>query len=334
MKKKFLLITLFIIIVFFFTINVIDPKNVKINGEEKANPFIIEEGSKPLIAAHRGGKSLMPQNTFLAFDNAINNYDADILELDLCKTKDGHLVLSHNETINEYTEVTEENYRIIDHTLEEIQKFNFGYTFEINGERPYKNVLDGVSEENKSQVLLENGLRVVCIGELFEKYHQTDVRYIVEIKNANEEGIEAADILVSKIREYNLEEKVIVGTFNLEVETHIKEKYPEILRGGSVGSVTSFVLTQLFKVNIFDTSDFAALQIPPSRVAAGITFRLDKKTYIDRAHRRNISVQYWTINDKEEMRKLIMMGADVIMTDRLDVAKELLEEMEAEGYFK
>ena len=34
------------------------------------------------------------------------------------------------------------------------------------------------------------------------------------------------------------------------------------------------------------------------------------------------------------MKKLIMMGADVIMTDRLDIAKELLEEMEAEGYFK
>ena len=55
--------------------------------------------------------------------------------------------------------------------------------------------------------------------------------------------------------------------------------------------------------------------------------RLDKKKYIERAHKRNISVQFWTINDKEEMRKLIELGADVIMTDSPDVLYELLIEM-------
>lgn len=334
MKKKIFIIILLTIVVFFFTINVINPRNVKINGEVKDNPFIVGEGNKPLIAAHRGGKSLMPQNTFLAFDNAIETYDVDILELDLCKTKDDYLILSHNETINEYTEVTEENYKIIDHTLTELQKFNFGYNFKINEQYPYRNVLEGVNEEDKSEVLLQNRLRVVTIEELFEKYSSTDVRYIVEIKNSNEDGKKAADILVSKIKEYNLEEKVIVGTFNTEVELYLQEKYPTILRGGSVGSVTTFVITQLLKVNIFDNSDFVALQIPTSESAAGITLNLAKSTYIKRAHRRNISVQYWTINDKEEMRKLIKLGADVIMTDCPDVAYELLQEMEAEGFFK
>jgi glycerophosphoryl diester phosphodiesterase len=54
---------------------------------------------------------------------------------------------------------------------------------------------------------------------------------------------------------------------------------------------------------------------------------LDKKTYINRAHRRNISVQYWTINDKETMRHLIKLGADVIMTDNPDLLYDVLKEL-------
>jgi glycerophosphoryl diester phosphodiesterase len=80
-------------------------------------------------------------------------------------------------------------------------------------------------------------------------------------------------------------------------------------------------------INIFDKSNFMALQIPRSRSVKGITIKLDQRTYIKRAHLRGISVQYWTINEKEEMRRLLELGADVIMTDNPDIALELLTEM-------
>ena len=78
-------------------------------------------------------------------------------------------------------------------------------------------------------------------------------------------------------------------------------------------------------VNIFDSSDFACLQIPLS-YDVGIEISLDKKTLVNRAHRRNIAVQYWTINDADEMRMLIEMGVDCIMTDNPKLLKEVLEE--------
>ena len=86
-----------------------------------------------------------------------------------------------------------------------------------------------------------------------------------------------------------------------------------------------FVLTQTLGVNIFDRSDFACLQIPTS-YDLGITIRLDKKNYIDRAHRRNIAVQYWTINDEETMRELIELGCDCIMTDNPALLSRVLED--------
>ena len=78
-------------------------------------------------------------------------------------------------------------------------------------------------------------------------------------------------------------------------------------------------------VNIFDNSDFACLQVPTS-YDLGITINLDKKALIKRAHRRNIAVQYWTINDADEMRELIELGCDAIMTDNPILLKQVLDE--------
>jgi glycerophosphoryl diester phosphodiesterase len=79
-------------------------------------------------------------------------------------------------------------------------------------------------------------------------------------------------------------------------------------------------------VNIFDNGDFACLQIPLSYDIKGINIPLDSMSLIKRAHRRNIAVQYWTINDPDEMRMLIEMGVDCIMTDDPLLLAEILEE--------
>lgn len=308
-------------------LNIVPPKKV-LDGNP--NSFIIEEGSRPLIAAHRGGKNLNPENTFKAIDYSVEHFDIDIIEMDLCLTKDDHLILNHNMTIDSSTEEkeVEGSYYVREHTLEELQTKNFGYNFkDKDGNYPYRDVLKDVAEENKSQVLKENKLRVVTIDELFEVYASTSIRYIIEIKDDEDDGLKAADILLKAMKDHNVMDKVIIGTFHTEVESYIEETYPEAMRGASLGSAAGFIITQMLGVNIFYDATVTALQIPTSYTLKGITLQLAKKNYINRAHRRNISVQFWTINDKEEMRQLIEMGADVIMTDNPDVMYELLKEM-------
>ena len=113
------------------------------------------------------------------------------------------------------------------------------------------------------------------------------------------------------------------GSF--ETLEELKEKYSDLMRGAPTGTAAVFVLTQMLKVNLFDRSDFACLQIPTS-YDLGITINLDKSTYIDQAHRRNIAVQYWTINDAETMRELIELGCDCIMTDDPALLQSVLDE--------
>ena len=95
--KALKVISLFLtaVILFLATVNLIPPKK---NVEE--NPFIVGEGKLPLIAAHRGGSINNPENTMLAFREAVNTIGVDIIESDLYLTKDGYLVYNHDDYID------------------------------------------------------------------------------------------------------------------------------------------------------------------------------------------------------------------------------------------
>ena len=333
MKKHKILKTFGIIvagiIVFMLVINVIPPaKNVE------NNPFVVGAGELPMIAAHRGGGENNPENTMLAFREVVNTIGVDIIESDLYLTKDGYLVYNHDAYIDETCNVNGDislgavealceneanRHYIEDMTLAELEQYNFGYYFEDeNGDRIYKDETD----------LESAGLQIATVDKLFEEFYEThpDLLFIVEIKNSGELGYEACRIVNDTLNQYpEYKDQIVIGTFHDEIEVELKTKYPELLRGAPMGTARVFIATQLLKVNIFDHSDFACLQIPTS-YDVGFELALDKKTFIDRAHRRNIAVQYWTINDADEMRRLIELGCDCIMTDNPELLQSVLQE--------
>ncbi len=319
------------IALFFVIINVIPPKK---NVED--NPFIVGEGELPLIAAHRGGKINNPENTMLAFREAVLTIGVDIIESDLYLTKDGYLVYNHDDYIDETCNVNgdisldevkalcedeSKRHYICDMTLAELEEYNFGYYFEDkeSGERIYKDA------ENFAEL----GLQIATVEKLFEEFYKShpDLMFIVEIKDEGDRGYEACKKLADTLDRYEgYKDQLVVGTFHDEIEKELKEKYPELLRGAPTGTAAGFVLTQYLGVNLFNDSDFACLQIPMDYELGGVEIGLVDQGLIDRAHRRNIAVQYWTINDPDEMRALIELGCDAIMTDDPVLLKQILEE--------
>src|SRR5687767_1126741 len=87
------------------------------------HPFLIEAGEAALNVAHRGGRLLFPENTLVAFDSAVA-MNVDVLELDVCLTKDSVLVTIHDITIDRTSDSIG---NVIDFTFAELQQFNFGY---------------------------------------------------------------------------------------------------------------------------------------------------------------------------------------------------------------
>ena len=317
------------VLLFFIVINVIPPR-----ANVENNPFVVKKGELPMIAAHRGGGDNNPENTLLAFREAVLTIGVDIIESDLYLTADGYLVYNHDSYIDETCNVNGDlsldevedlcddranRHYISDMTLAELQQYNFGYYFEDeNGNRPYRDVTDVAAA----------GLQIATAEQLFEMFYEShpDLMFIVEIKDGGDRGREACRILAEVLDRYpEYKDQIVIGTFNDEIEEELKTKYPELLRGAPTGSAAKFVLTQYLGVNIFDNGDFACLQIPLS-YDLGIEIHLDKKTLVRRAHRRNVAVQYWTINDPDDMRMLIEMGVDCIMTDDPLLLAEILEE--------
>ena len=311
---------LLLLVVFFVVINVIPPKKVA-----EDNPFLKAEDALPMIAAHRGGGVSNPENTLMAYRAAVNEYGIQICETDVWMTKDGHLVYNHDETINRTAcKEGEADVVIAEHTLEELRAYNMGYNFKDpdTGEYPYRD-----ASEEKQQEL---GLKIMEFHELMEEFYETnkDLLFIVEIKDPGEVGYKAADIIDTTLTERfpDYKNRIVIGTFHPEIEDNLREKHPTLMRGGSTAGAGKFIVTQLFGVNLFADVDFTCLQIPVEYEIKVIHLDLTRDTYIKRAHRRNIAVQYWTINDADEMRMLIEKGVDAIMTDDPKLLKKVLEE--------
>ncbi len=283
------------------------------------NQYITELG-ETMIAAHRGGRNLFPQGTMMAFEGCVNaqTFETDIIEFDVRLTADEKLIILHDETLDEVTDAIEyfgktDNYPE-DYTYEEIYNLNFGEHFKNkDGETPYK----GLRGEN-----IPDNLRVLTVTDALTYLENNGgYYYSIEIKSSGESGIRSADILYNTLLEMNLLDRTIVASFNRDVISYLEEKYPDLTRTAVNVEVVKLYIDSLFD---FDRPagyyGFDVLQVPPDKYIVN----LGTSKLINYAHKNNIAVQYWTINDPERMSFLQSIGADCIITDNPDVAYEVL----------
>ena len=284
------------------------------------NQYITDLG-ETMVSAHRAGKNLFPQGTMMAFEGCVNseNFKTDIFEFDVHLTADDKLIILHDDTLDEVSDACEyfgktENYPE-NYTYDEIYNLNLGEFFiNENGETPYQGLRGDDIPEN---------LRVLKVSDAL-KYTESCGRYYytIEIKNSGELGTKAADILYDILSEMNLTDRTVVASFNKEVILHIEENYPEITRSAYNVEVVGLYLDSLFNIERPEGYyKFDVLQIPPDKYIVNI----GTSKFINHAHKNNIAVQYWTINDIEKMLFLQSIGSDGIITDIPDVAYEVLK---------
>ncbi len=125
-----------------------------------------------------------------------------------------------------------------------------------------------------------------------------------------------------------MEDKVIVASFDDAVNIKFRELSNDtIMTSTPRGETTKFVALEKLRVNLFYGPNHAAFHVPVSEEVKGIEIHLNTRYFIQEAHRHNMAVNYWTVNDKENMRRLIEMGADGIITNQPDIMIDLLTEM-------
>ena len=295
----------------------------------EANPYISADGA--MVSAHRAGSSVAPENTLHAFELGIEEattggYKVDIWEFDLHITADEQLILLHDHTLDRTSDSEQvfgvKDARPEDYTLAELKKLNMGYNFELNGEYPFRDLTP--------EQVTDAGLDVCTLGDVLDYMESDEARaaapdgrfsYIIEIKNSGKLGERAADLLYAELSSRGLLPYVVFGTFNQNVSDYVDAHYPDMLRSSSICEVLDFWLAYLTGADLSKRGvGYCALQIPYS---SSISF-LGTKGLIEYAHKYNIAVQYWTINEEEDMRHLQSIGADCIMSDKPDLCYSVL----------
>ena len=129
-----------------------------------------------------------------------------------------------------------------------------------------------------------------------------------------------AEPLCALIREYGMEDQVIVPSFSDEAMLRFRAACPEVATAASTGEVVQFVVYNFLGLASTISPDYIALQVPESRDGIPIV----NGWFLRAAHERNLEVQIWTINEPDEMQRFIDMGVDGIMTDRTDLMLDVL----------
>lgn len=273
-----------------------------------------------MLSGHRSGGGIAPENTMMALQNCVNStvYQLDVFEFDIHLTADGIPVLIHDGTLDRTSDAAavfgQENVKVGDKTLAELKQLNMGAKFRNDdGQMPFAELTGAAVPDELRIVTLEEALAYL---ESSGRFH-----YIIEVKNSGETGYKAADILYNTLVKYGALERTVVGTFHNEITAYIDTTYPDMLRSAGFNEVIEFYIYSLLKLPVSeDKWNFVALQIPTT----DYTVNLGTSRLINYAHKHNIAVQYWTINDPEEMAYLQSIGADTIMTDVPDRGAEVL----------
>ncbi len=302
------------------------PGTEVIINENAENSYINEYGD-PDVSAHRSGAGVAPQNTIMAFEKMLENVDefgVDTFEFDVQLTADGELILLHDLTFDATSDAVEKygrkNVYASQLTFEEAHELNLGENFEINGEYPYRGLRGDDIPDN---------LRVATCAEIFDLIEANnngkEYRYIVEIKSTGRQGKQAADKLYQIVSERDLKDRVIWATFQPDVSNYMEKTYPDMPRSADVIEAIQFYIYSRMGWDLDSVGvTYVALQVPYGDSALNL-INTGTKAFINYAHKHDIAVQYWTINDAEAADYLIENGADTIMSDYPDMVLDLIE---------
>lgn len=231
-----------------------------------------------------------------AFRAAVEEWGADILEMDVRLTADGEVVVIHDATVDR---TTDGSGPVSSFSLSELQRLDAGARFVApDGSAPW----------------VGRGVRIPRFEEILTEFPRT--RLNVEAKEP-----EVARPLVEIIRRHDAEQRVLVAA-EFERQRRSVVGYPGPW-GASRHHIVFFMLLHRLPGGGPYTPGADALQIP--EVWKGI--RILTPRLLREAHRRNLPVHVWTVDDPSDMRRLLAMGVDAIQSDRPDLLADVLTEV-------
>ena len=242
---------------------------------------------RTLVAAHRGGAALWPENSLLAFHNALA-LGVDALEFDLHLTRDGEVVIIHDPTLDRTTTASGP---VRDRTLAEIRSARITSR-------------DGTITEE----------RVPTFAELLDLARSSSVELIPEIK-VGADGTPYPDIeekVLGLLRARGMLGRATIQAFQSATIRRLHALQP--------GVRTMFLVSRR-RLDGKRASPSDAVRWARDLGASdlGMEFRVIDAAVVTAVRAAGIRLSAWTVNDEPDIRRMIELRVDVIMSDRPDL---------------
>ena len=317
MKFLKVLLSIIVVLVLFWVVVNLFPGNKVCEN----NPWMKTDHT--MISAHRGGSQLNPENTEKAFDYVILETDyCDIVEIDIQYTKDGVLVIHHDDYVNRMALDDQENKVYLkDLTLEELRNYNLGRNFTSRDSlTPYKEL--SITEADNE------GLTIMTLEEFLTKYKEArDFKLYLEIKPKDESGLDMireVQTLLSSDKYSWWKERTMIISFYDDGISYLLEEYPEQYVGALGYKIAPQLIGYLLGLDSLINVKYHSLQTKMVQNLGPISANVATERLLKDCHDRNQSVTFWTINERSDMEYLVSIGADVITTDAPDVLKDVI----------
>jgi glycerophosphoryl diester phosphodiesterase len=242
----------------------------------------------PAVIGHRGASGELPENTMAAFERAVAQ-GAVILESDVHATRDAALVLIHDDVLER---TTDGSGRVAEHSLEELRRLDAGHRFAP---------AQGFPERGR-------GHRIPTLEEALLAFPR--LRFNLELKERMPALVEGT---VELVRRLGREDSVLLVAARddtmADLRAHLAKTGARPAVGASAGDVLAFVRAALD--GKAPPPGPMALQVPPDFGGRALVTR----AFVAHAHAHDLAVHVWTVNEPDEMARLLDLGVDGIMSD-------------------
>jgi len=269
--------------------------------------------SRRVIAyAHQGGSFEGPSSTLAAIEWSLAG-GATAVELDVHATRDRRIVVSHDETVDR---TTNHHGEIADLSLAQLREMDNAYWW-IAGEA----VTPGRADEeyvHRAKAPRDRDYALATLEEVSQRF--PGVLLNLDIKRTSPDVEPYEELLADELRRLERTGSVIVASFLDHAIQSFRALAPEVATSAATGETATFYFS--LQEGSAKVPPAQALQVPAT---FGDVTVVDER-FVEAAHEAGLAVHVWTINEEDEMRALVDLGVDGIVSDRPTRLARVLKE--------
>lgn len=300
------------------------------------NPYVSVEAAQsagtdtraPVVnIAHRGARSVAPENTLSAFQIGVQRCGADMIELDVHLSKDGVPVVVHDDTLERCSDVAQKfpdraPWRVGDFSLAELLTLDAGAWFVEKD--PFGQIAAGNVPESDVEFFRSGRVRLPTLRAVLLWAKTTSCLVNIELKNFPAYYAGLSEKVLEVVRRTEMADRVVFSSFDHATLVEMRHLAPDIPRAALLDQ-------PVFPFVPYITEQLGAVAVNPDKLVLGFDslnwhrFRRIRTDFLAAARGAGLAVFVWTVNDQEQMKVLVDAGVAGIFTDFPQLLRPLVK---------